>query len=360
MNYEYEYWLQRITPLSGRKKVRLHRHCASGEAIYYIEEAQLQKLTFLTEQDIQSILKAQKEKDIAYQYQELEKKNIRFVPWNSPQYPGKLAVISDPPYALYVKGQLPDAHRYAAAIVGARRCTPYGESNALDYGKNLAAAGIQIISGLAYGIDGSGHRGALLGKGTTFAVLGCGVDICYPRENIGLYADILNQGGVLSEYPPGVPPLAAHFPQRNRIISALADITLVIEAKYQSGSLITADMALEQGKDVFALPGPVNSSFSQGCNQLIKQGAGVLLSPELLLEELNFEIKKFYKKSNKNKKMLESPENMVYSRLCLNPKSIHDLVAETSLPANKVVEYLVSLELQGYIREISKNHYVTI
>lgn len=168
----------------------------------------------------------------------------------------------------------------------------------------------------------------------------------------------MKNGGILSERIPGEPPLPAYFPERNRIISGLADVVLVMEAKRKSGSLITADQALEQGRDVYALPGPADSPLSEGCHQLIRQGAGILLSPQDLLEELGMERICIMKKSDKNKKMLESPENMVYSCLGLFPKDVSYIIEETGLEPGRVMEALITLVLEGYAREISKNHYV--
>ena len=233
---------------------------------------------------------------------------------------------------------------------------------ALQYGKCLGHAGVQVISGMARGIDGAGQRGALNGDGTTFAVLGCGVDVCYPRENIGLYMDIQKKGGIISEFPPGTEPLARNFPMRNRIISGLAEWILVIEAKEKSGSLITADMALEQGRDIYALPGMVTEPLSCGCNRLIRQGAGILLNEEDLLEELV--IKGLLKKKiaiisdTKNKIKLETKENLVYSKLDLYPRGLDDLQRETGLTPQEVMGICVSLQLKGCIQERSKNYYV--
>ena len=171
-------------------------------------------------------------------------------------YPERLMPFADMPSRLFVRGALPADEQKTAAIVGARICTAYGKSQAAFFAQVLAANGVAVISGLACGIDAAAHEGALRGKGKTFAVLGCGVDICYPKQNYPLMRRMLeNGGGVLSEFPPGAEPLPWHFPIRNRVISALADVVLVIEAKEKSGSLITADYALEQGKTVFALPG---------------------------------------------------------------------------------------------------------
>ena len=228
--------------------------------------------------------------------------------------------------------------------------------HARKYAQALAKAGVQVISGMAKGVDSASQRGALEVLGKSYAVLGCGVDICYPREQIELYMHLQEQGGVISEFPIGSKPLPQHFPARNRIISGLSDILLVIEAREKSGSLITADMALEQGKDVYALPGPVDSILSRGCNWLIKQGAGVLLTPEELLDELGLT----YEKNTKKNLLLETEENIVYSCLDFHPKNIEQLLQETNLPVVEILQTLLRLELMGIVKEISKNNYVKI
>ena len=355
---EYEYWLAGIQGISSKKKYLLRERMKTGRAVYYIEETQLAGLDFLSEKERQALKSAGRQR-IGNRRTEAAEKGIRFIPWFSEAYPQRLLELSDFPYALYVKGNLPDPASRKAAIVGSRRCTPYGEKYAVEFGKVLAQYGIEVISGLARGIDGMGQRGALMGNGKTFAVLGSGPDVCYPREHIGLYMDILEQGGgILSEYPPGTPPLSWHFPTRNRIISGLSDAVLVIEAGEKSGSLITVDMALEQGRDIYALPGPVNSSMSRGCNYLIQQGAGLMTSPEMLLKEWGIDSCSVSDGKAKNKKVLETPEKLVYSCLGLYPKNIEQIAEETKLSPRELVGLLVSLELQGYAREISKNNYV--
>ncbi|MCC2254887.1 DNA-processing protein DprA [Ruminococcus sp. CLA-AA-H200] len=359
---KYEYWLARIRGISAKKKRMLREHMNSAESVYYIEETQLEEAGFLNENEKDRIRDAQKEEDPEEEYEKMCGKGIRFIPWSDREYPGRLREMEDMPYALYVKGKLPLETSRTAAVIGARRCTPYGEKYAVDFAAALAGRGVEIISGMARGIDGMGHRGALMAGGRTFAVLGSGVDICYPREHIGLYMDILEQdGGILSEQPPGTPPLPQHFPARNRIISGLSDAVLVMEAGKKSGSLITVDLALEQGKDIYALPGPVNSELSDGCNRLIRQGAGILLSPESLLEEWHLEQKpdvQSCEKCDKNEKVLETTEKLVYSRLGLYPKDVDQLAAETGMNVRELMGLLVSLELKGYAREISKNHYI--
>ena len=358
MKMLYEYWLARIQGISVSKKRKLREYFGDGKAIYNIEERKISETTILNEKEWQYFQIAKRERDVKEQYQKLETDNITFIPIFDEKYPERLRNISSPPYALYVKGELPDPGRVSVAIVGARRCTPYGESMALEFGEVLAEHGVQIISGMARGIDGAGQRGALNKQGNTYAVLGCGIDICYPKEHQGLYQDIQKRGGIISEYCPGTPPLAVHFPARNRIISGLADTVLVLEAKEKSGSLITADMALEQGKDVYALPGLVTSPWSKGCHHLISQGAGILISPSELLKELKIPEEKPEQKTNKSKKELETTENIVYSCLDLYPKGLERLIKETSLSPQQIMRDLVSLELEGKVKEISKNQYI--
>lgn len=350
---EYEYWFAKIQGISGRMKRRLREYYGNGKSIYYIVETRASLPDFVSQKEKLLLWEAGKEHDFCEEYKKLETERILFIPYDSKEYPERLKEIPVPPYALYVKGRLPEKKSVSAAIVGARSCTPYGEHFALEYGKELAAAGVNVISGMARGIDSAGHRGALNAGGNTFAVLGCSPDICYPQENKGLYGDIQKNGGIISEYPPGTPPLSKHFPARNRIISGLSDVVLVLEAKQKSGSLITADMALEQGKDVYALPGMVTSALSQGCHYLINQGAGILISPSELLKELKLSCGTLEKE-------LEREENIVYSCLDLYPKSFQTIVEETGLNSAEVIGELVDLELEGKVKEISKNYYVRV
>ena len=211
---------------------------------------------------------------------------MHYIRRNSPDFPARFEGISGSPEGLYVIGELPRDDRPTVGIVGARMCSRYGHETAYEFGRVLAGEGVQIISGLALGIDCYAQEGALAGGGKTFAVLGCGADVCYPKSNREVYEKIKKSGGILSEEKPGTPPLAFNFPKRNRIISALSDIVLVVEAKEKSGSLITVDFALEQGKTVYAVPGRVCDLLSYGCNCLIAQGAGIACSPDSILMEL--------------------------------------------------------------------------
>ena len=216
--------------------------------------------------------------------EELAQAGISFVSALEEGFPDKLREIPDPPFGIYYKGKMPGETEPAAAIIGARLASGYGREQARRFGRQISARGIAVISGMARGIDGIAQKAALDAGGKSYAVLGCGVDICYPEENRELYERLQQQGGVLSEYPPGMQPIAKLFPPRNRIISGLSDLVLVIEARKRSGTLITVDMALEQGREVYALPGRVSDALSDGCNRLIRQGAGPATCPQDILE----------------------------------------------------------------------------
>lgn len=356
---KYEYWFANIQGISCRKKQQIRTCVKSMEELYNIEETALKKLE-IEEECCHKILQSVKEWKLEEEYEKLQKQNVKFYTIDNPDYPEKLRNITSPPYALYVKGALPKEDVMSVAIVGARQCSHYGEEMARRYAREIADAGLQIISGMARGIDGISQRTAISSGGASFGVLGCGVDICYPREHFALYKELEKRGGLISEQPLGMQPLPQFFPARNRIISGLADVVLVMEAKEKSGSLITADMALEQGKDVYALPGPADSRLSLGCHNLIRQGAGILLSPKELLSELGIFYKEKLKKSTENKILLETPEKLVYSCLDFHPKSLGELLTATNQPLSALMGALVSLELKGYIREISKNYYVKV
>ena len=359
---KYEYWLACVASVSRKKKRRLRTTYGSAKKIYnIIEERGEDFFPNPLIKDIKRLKQAKKGWDLDGKYEEARQREIWFVGEWERGFPARLAEIPDPPYALFVKGNLPDESCMSASIVGSRECTPYGELQTLKFAKTLAGCGVQIISGMAKGIDGHAHRGALQGNGKTFAVLGCGVDVCYPREHIGLYADILeHEGGILSEYPPGTTPEGWNFPQRNRLISGLGDFLLVMEAKEKSGSLITVDLALEQGKDIYALPGPVSSPLSKGWNRLIHQGAEILLGQKELSENLEIQGEKEGQTRGPEEKILDKTENMVYSRFGFDPKSLEELAEQMGLSVQAILPKLIALELKGKIREISTHRYVKV
>lgn len=207
------------------------------------------------------------------------------------KYPERLKNIPLSPSKLYVRGALPKDDVPSVAIVGARNCSLYGQDMAKWFATELALNGVQIVSGMARGIDGISQWTALRAGGESFGVLGCGTDICYPPENYGIYESLLKNGGIISEFPSSTQPIARNFPSRNRIISALADILIVVEAREKSGTIITVDYALSQGKEVFAIPGRLGEPLSAGCNALIYMGASMALSPADILEALGINVK---------------------------------------------------------------------
>ena len=277
----------------------------------------------------------------------------------SAEYPEKLNNYPKMPEILFVKGRLPDRKKSSIAIVGARACSTYGRIQAFRYAKVLSSAGVQIISGMAYGIDAEAHKGALEGGTATYAVLAGGVDICYPAGNKALYERILREGGgIISEQPPGMRARNYFFPARNRIISGLADMVLIVEAREKSGSLITAQWALDQGKTVYAIPGPVNEELSIGCHKLIYDGAGIAYSPEILLRELGMNYENKVKSDSKNDLGLASDLKLVYSCLDLRPKSTDFLIQKTGLPPRQIGSLLLELKLSGLIREIGRHYYI--
>lgn len=287
--------------------------------------------------------------------------NIKIYKKTEEGYPKNLLQLPDAPSRLYVLGELPDPMRPAIAIVGARNCSSYGKNMAYEYARILTQRGIQVISGLARGVDAAAHAGALAAGGKTYGVMGCGVDFCYPTSSRKLYHVMQQQGGILSEFAPGTPPLSYHFPLRNRIISGLSGAILVVEAKEKSGSLITADAALEQGRTVFALPGRAGDLLSEGCNRLIYQGAIPAWKPEIILEEMEWTGKKEIIQEDftqEKKIVLAREDDLVYSCLDLNPKAVPQLQDETGLPSGSLLKSLYYLTAKDLAREVWQNYYI--
>ena len=349
----YAYWLANISGVGTKTIHQLYKYCGSAKTIYHMAGSELQKLYGITERTAKRISDAKKAWDLDGEWEQLIHRGISFVSLEQDAYPRRLRHLYDPPYGLYYIGQLPPDDLPSAGVVGARGCSGYGRQMAQRVGKCLGTNGVSVISGLARGIDGYGHEGALAGGGRTYAVLGCGVNVVYPPEHGPLYEQIAAQGGILSEYPPDMPPAPGYFPMRNRIIAGLSDALIIIEAKQKSGSLITADCALEQGKDVYAVPGRITDPVSAGCNHLIHQGAGILLSPEDVVRELGL-------LSEKNKLTLEKSQRLVYSCLDLHPKSMEEISRETALDPVTLAQLLDVLEERGLAREAWKNHYISV
>ncbi len=286
--------------------------------------------------------------------------DIRITTVGDPDYPRVLSLYPGMPEKLYYLGNLPDPEKRSAAIVGARACSAYGRDQARGFAADLARNGVQIISGMALGIDSHAHEGCLSAGGKTFAVLGNGVDICYPRTNRSLYRRILESGGgILSEFPPGTEAAPYHFPLRNRIISALSDLVLIVEARAKSGSLITAQYALEQGKDIFAVPGRLNDPLSAGCLSLIRKGAGAALSPSQLLQELGFSAdEKGEPAAPPSTSDLTPTARKILHYLSSDPKTLEEIVTASRLPLGEVFKGLLELELKSFTRQSVPGLYV--
>ena len=248
----HAYWLSRVDGIGAVTAAKLYESCGSFEGIYERVLYNRKKLDpFICSFLGKAVKKGLEEAVLLFkqrveEYDRLEEQGVRFILCGEAAYPKRLMHIYDKPMWLFVRGMLPEDAKPSAAVIGARSCTPYGRQEAEYFGRILAENGVQVVSGMALGIDQAGHKGAMDGGGLTYAVMGCGIDTCYPPSGIRLHARIREQGGILSEYGPGVPPTASHFPIRNRIISGLSDLVLVVEARKRSGSLITADLALDE------------------------------------------------------------------------------------------------------------------
>lgn len=283
-NKHYAYWLCSVPGVGNRTIERLQEIFGTAEQIYYASEEQWAKV--LTASQLEQMKQQKVGWNLQEQYEKMTAQGIRFLLQEDEDYPKRLLQIPDAPYGIFVKGQLPIENKLSVAMIGARDCSEYGRFVAMELGKYLGENDVQVISGMARGIDGISQEAALKAGGVSFAVLGSGVDVCYPARNRALYERLQEKGGILSIYPPGTLPKPQNFPPRNRIVSGLADVVVVIEARQQSGTLITVDMALEQGKEVYVVPGRITDRLSDGCNKLLKQGAGVVLSPEEFLIEI--------------------------------------------------------------------------
>lgn len=373
----YWYWLCNIKGIGIKKRRQLLDVFNEPECIYKTDEKLLSEVKQLSEKDVMNIILSKNDRSIYDDFISLGNKGIKLTYPGKNDYPERLMNIYDYPHLIYYKGTLPSGNLPSVSIVGSRQNTSYGRSVASYLAESYGRMGIQVISGLALGIDTSAHKGAVKGGGYTCGVLGCGIDICYPRENIELYTYMCEHGCVMSEYPPGTTPFSGQFPMRNRIISGLSDVVIVVEARKKSGSLITADQALEQNRDVYAVPGRIGDSLSEGCNELIKMGAGIITKAEDIFdnERVRILIPKSPKtgigtaqkddnlinQEEKNRDFgVATKKDMLYSSLNLYPMSLNTLIEKTKLSLGEVSEILVQLELEGLVSEVSRNCYARV
>ena len=279
-NKRYWIWLSLIKNLGSKRKLRLLELYKTPEEIYKLTKEELMNINGIGEAIANDIMISKNEEILNYHIKYMKENNIKIININEREYPQALKKIYDPPISLYVKGNIEKLNNKNIGIVGCRECTTYGKKSAEYFAYNLSKQNINIVSGLAKGIDSYAHLGSL-NTGNTIAVLGNGLDIIYPKENLELANEIIKKGGtIISEYPCGTKPDKMKFPARNRIISGISSGIIVIEAKEKSGTLITVDFALEQGRDVFVVPGNINSINSVGTNDLIKQGARLVTTYE--------------------------------------------------------------------------------
>ena len=376
---KYQYWLLCLQGVGNLCKRQLIACFGSAKDLYLASEEKLAACRFLKERERERILASRKVWDIDREWNHFRTGDTSFVTVEQSAYPGELRSVHDRPYGLFFRGNAENWREPAVAVVGSRRCSAYGQKIAYDLGYALGEAGITVVSGMAKGIDGAAHRGCLDAGGRAVVVLGCGTDICYPMQNADLYERLLREGTVLSEYRDGTEPLAGHFPARNRIISGLSSQVVVVEAREKSGSLITADFALEQGKDVFAVPGRATDPMSAGCNRLIDQGAGIVCSVEDYVRQLfegmgamprkssdcgeNSEKDRSEKRGENRGEgnfLLEKEERLVYSCLDFYPKGLDQLQGETKLEILPLLAAIMRLCDLGLIRENFKNQYVRL
>ena len=357
----YMLWLSSLVHQVGSRKLNfLLEKFGSARAIFGASHDELKEQMPNAHYAFDCISKQQNLSYIEVLLAQLEAKGIAYISRNNTRFPALLKEIPDPPVGIFFIGTLPADNTEKIAIIGSRKCSEYGLLTARLLAMPLAAAGIVIVSGMAKGVDSMAHRGALQGKGKTIAVLGCGVDICYPAENKQLREEIINNGCVVSEYLPGIRPTPMYFPARNRIISGLCRAIVVKEAGKKSGTLITVDQAQEQGREVFAVPGNISSKLSYGTNQLIRDGAFPVFDHEDILNALG--ILASPQQDNKGKSKIENclapDEKRVYDNLSMEPISFDMLIDKVSIEIGRLHLICAGLELKGLAKKLPGSRYI--
>jgi len=351
--------LHSINGIGNKRLWKIKNTFGSFKACY---EADINRLYSCLPPDCVEIIKKKKSIDPLKYLEKITADGINIVSIEEDEYPRSLRTISNPPYLLYYKGSLEPAAGVCIAVVGSRTATPYGIDQSKILGRELARQGITVVSGMARGIDTGAHRGALNGKGKTLAVLGSGLNVIYPKENAKIFEEITMSGAVISEFPLDTRPEPGNFPMRNRIISGLSRGVVVVEAKQRSGALITADFALEQGRDVFAIPGPVSSKTSEGTNNLIKQGAKLISGIEDILEEYYDITPRTGPKNNDRDEplALDRDERIIIQCMGYDPQHFDEIIANTKLDIGSLSTFLLKLEFKGIVKSLPGNYYVKI
>ena len=343
---------------------RLVKFFGSPSAVLNAQLRELVMVRGITPAVCQNIINYRDSIQIDRELNLISQHNCKVITMEDENYPTPLKAIYDPPPMLYVKGELLAGDSYSISVVGTRNATNYGKMVAEQLSNQLASRGITIVSGMAHGIDTAAHNGALNAGGRTIAIMGNGLDIIYPAENLRLFEKIISSGAAISELPMGTQPHRGMFPRRNRLISGISLGTLIVEASKKSGALITADCALEQGREVFAVPGQIFSEMSKGTHEFIKQGAKLVDSVEDILDELpsytfqpsaDEDIKK---EDTLTELQLPQDESAVWNVISTSPVHIDDISRQSKLPAFKVSSALVMLELKGLVQQLAGKMFV--
>ena len=355
-----------LIPLLGPRRIQtLVARCGSAAAVWRSPAQRLIGAARITPEIAQCVVAARAQVDVAAELALAHRHGIAIITRADENYPASLATIVDPPPVLYMRGALRSQDAVAVAIVGSRYASPYGVTTAERLAGELAARGVAIISGLARGIDAAAHRGALRAGGRTLAVLGSGLLRLYPEEHEALAQQIAASGAVISEFPLDTPPLRQHFPRRNRLISGLALGVIVVEAAQRSGALITADLALEQGREVFAVPGTVDALTSRGTNALLRDGARWASSAEDVLEALAVETATPSTMVSPSAQAVAAPpladeESQLFDRLSDEPQSIDELATACTWPTARALVALTNLELKRLVKRLPGQRYMRV
>ncbi|MCX5726526.1 MAG: DNA-processing protein DprA [Candidatus Saganbacteria bacterium] len=367
MNESIKYWLalNKITGLGPVTIKKLWQHFGSVKAFWEADERSILEIEEINRPAVRSFLENRGQINFETELEAVSKNKINILTLEDGDYPEGLRNIYDPPPVLYIKGNILKADSRALAIVGTRKASRYGLEIAGKLAYELASLGITIVSGLASGIDTSAHKGALEAKGRTIAVFGCGIDIIFPRENRNLAKAIEGSGALVSEFPLGTGPDKGNFPRRNRIISGLSVGVIVVEGHFDSGAMITAKFASDQGREVFAVPGNIDLDQSKGPHWLIKQGAKLVENVDDILEELKMVIpgaESSKQKAESRKQVdyssLDESELKIIKALSTEPKHIDDISNSTGLPIQEVSSLLMMLEVKGFVKQLPGKTFV--
>lgn len=337
---------------------KLLDHFGDARTAWEAPPAALQSVE-LTQKVVDNLIQVRASVDLHAIWEQLETHNITLLTWMDENYPRRLKEISQPPPVLYVRGEVIPKDEWAVAVVGTRKLTSYGRQVAEEVAGFLARNGVTVVSGLARGIDSVAHQAALNAGGRTIAVLGNGVDHIYPEENRNLADKMIKNGAIISDYGLGTPPDAAHFPKRNRIISGLSIATVIIEAGHKSGALITAEFAVNQGREVFAVPGKIFAPQSIGTNRLIRDGAHPLLSPEDLMAALDLTMVTEHQTA-RIVLPADATEAALFKVLGHEPKHVDEIGMLVNLPIEQVSATLALMELKGIVRQVGGMQYVSV